>query len=595
MGSTIADAAYMETKELRAIQNGFDRLISELLPAVEAGDFGMVIGDDTTGRIPARFIHSFINYWNASHNVPPVPLVFIQGTSSSDQMPQLRHALDQRAHLLARRHPDKKALVVTEGVTSGGCIARLGSELTARGIPFDVAVLDGKHFTRTPTDNNAVASRAQVDAFAALLKSAQHPVSPRYDELISFWNSHVDAVVSSDDELRFEEAFANGTLSFQFLQNIKPIAKRSTGTPNGTIMAQRLVLAANSQRFPRDVIDSFIHSLETYDIPEQVFQSMRREWFSVMTTDRLLMEKGIWAVTTRGIRRGTSVPVSTIDAVGWPTATRLFRGKMNAGPIRDRPALSGLVLEKFSKRPLHKSTKEERARLRQVRQDLRSYAKWSCERLGFDDDVILMLLPHLSSVLQQLIPDMQQDAYAFILGQNPGGRLPAKLIGKAINAWRVSMGKEPLPIVFLDGNKIPHPPDQVAAAERLARYLPGSTEGKRALVIADPAEADSSLPSIVERMHDIGYASDLVYLLGMSVDSIRRYLDEGQFRPETRVFSSVQSIDYRTYQGGKPATTGVHTSKAGTVPDRSALTAVAATALHKNITHGAQLLAREIT
>ncbi len=594
MGSTIADAAHMETKELRAIQVGFDRLIAKILPAVEAGEFGMVIGDDTTGRIPARFIHSFINSWNDAHNLPRIPLVFIQGTSSGDQLPKLRHALDQRAHLLAKRLPDTRALVVTEGISTGGSIARLGGELTARGITFDVAVLDGEKFTRNPDVDTTPASRADIDAFAALLRSAQHPVSLRTEDLIGFWNSHVEADVRPADVDRFNEAFTTGTLTGTVLHSIPCHQVRSSKATSGTVLAQQVVLAANSQRFPSDAIESFIGVLATHDLPEQVFQSMKREWFTILTTDRILMERGIQKVTQQATPRDHTVTVSTIDAVGWPTETRLFRGKMNAGPIRNRPDLTGLALEKFSSRPLYESTKEDSERQRQVRADLRRYAKWSCERAGFTNDAVPSILPHLSSVLQQLEPALQKEEYAFILGQNTGGRLPAKLLGKAINAWRSSQGKAPLPIVFLDGNRIPHTPYQIAAAERLATHLPAPSGGKRALIVADPSDAGTSVPSIVERMNDIGFASDLVHLLGLSQDRIKEYLSQGLLRPETRAFSSAQGIDDWSFQSVFTRTAGVSSSAGGTARDLSVRSAQEASLLQKDLVKAAGLLAREL-
>ncbi len=595
MGKTIADAAYMETEELRAIQRGLDRLTAKLLPAIEAGEFGIVIGDDTTGRLPARFIHAFINNWNAAHGRPKIPLVFIQGTSSKAQQTQLQQQLERRAHLLDKRLPDRRALVVTEGITSGGSIARLGQELTARDIAFDVAVLDGGNFTRTPDASQQPASRDAIDAFATLLESAQIPVNIPFDAQIEFWNTVAGAEVSDADWECFNTAFEKGDVTSELLASIAPLPTRTQGTTRGTTMAQRLVLAVNSQRSEPMAIQAFITQLRASDLPAIVFKSMRDNWLSIVTTDTVLHANGIKLLQIHGTSRQTAEPTNPLDAVGWPTATRLFRGKQNAGPIRDRPDLTGLVLEKFTDTPCYRGNPEDRARRAMVRQDLCRYAQWSCQRLGFSSEAIPLLLPHLSSVLQQLVPALEEDGYAFILGQNPGGRLPAELIGKAINTWRDVNGKSPLPIVFLDGNTIPHSPAQVAAAKQLAHRLPPEAAGRRALILADPVDNGNSVPSIVERMNDIGYDSDLVYLFGMSEDAIASYLKGGHIRPKTRIVSSRQAIDKRAYQECIPA----YAAQGGAIRDaahgKRSSVAAAATAQESDITTGAKLLAGELS
>ncbi|MGC8461961.1 MAG: hypothetical protein ACP5OR_09035 [Candidatus Dormibacteria bacterium] len=138
------------TAAIQHIRPGIDRLLRKLRPEIELDSYAGIIGDDTSGRIPTLMIRAAINAHRSEHGKGKLPVVFIQGASDDEQWDKLRVAFAKRLHLLQPLDREKKLLVVTEGVTTGAAIARLGRLLSSQGFKFDVAVLDGAGIRRNP-------------------------------------------------------------------------------------------------------------------------------------------------------------------------------------------------------------------------------------------------------------------------------------------------------------------------------------------------------------------------------------------------------------------------------------------------------------
>ena len=61
-------------EELDAIKNGMSQMFHQIWPAVEAGEFSVIVGDDTSGRIPALIMEKVVNAWNRDHGRLRIPL-----------------------------------------------------------------------------------------------------------------------------------------------------------------------------------------------------------------------------------------------------------------------------------------------------------------------------------------------------------------------------------------------------------------------------------------------------------------------------------------------------------------------------------------
>ncbi len=161
---------------LQQIRPGIDRLLRELRPEIEMDRYSGIVGDDTSGRIPALMLRAAINAHRIEHGLGKLPVVFVQGASEDSQWDKLRIAFARRLHLLQQLDHRKKLLVVTEGVTSGASIARLGRLLSSQGFTFDVAVLDGSSIRRQQVENPQPSMQLpQREAVDLLLRMVSDP------------------------------------------------------------------------------------------------------------------------------------------------------------------------------------------------------------------------------------------------------------------------------------------------------------------------------------------------------------------------------------------------------------------------------------
>ncbi|KKT80934.1 MAG: hypothetical protein A3B99_03500 [Candidatus Yanofskybacteria bacterium RIFCSPHIGHO2_02_FULL_44_12b] len=50
----------VELKEIAELEEPIKKIIEKILPRIESGDYGLIVGDDSSGRIPARILEGFI-------------------------------------------------------------------------------------------------------------------------------------------------------------------------------------------------------------------------------------------------------------------------------------------------------------------------------------------------------------------------------------------------------------------------------------------------------------------------------------------------------------------------------------------------------
>ncbi len=107
----------------------------------QLGSYALVVGDDTSGRLPALILHQIINRIRVRSGAPKVPILFIQTNSGlSDNQDPLEAAWARRAGIW-KGLAGQRALVVTEYIQTGRHLAQLSNLLGNASIPFDVATL----------------------------------------------------------------------------------------------------------------------------------------------------------------------------------------------------------------------------------------------------------------------------------------------------------------------------------------------------------------------------------------------------------------------------------------------------------------------
>ncbi len=535
------------TPELGALMVGFDAMITALKPGITRNEFGIVIGDDTTGRIPALIVHRTINAWNRAHGLPSIPIVFIQGASSDNQVPALERAIANRQQYLDARDPAKRALVVTEGITTGQAIARLGRILTRQGIPFDVAALDGSRFRRDQEDaNRNLVSRKEVNLLISRMKLApswtvfrENPECRRLRDVLARY------IVDETSLLAFRAKFEAGTLTeTELVSALERWRKCPLVTSRPPAVQMDLVrdvyLASNAKSLGKKVWNVTIALLEGYDFTSTQFESARK----ILTRFEASQPTKFWYSPLSELRKG-AVPLRSsrarkdplVDAAGWPRATRLYCGNVNAGPIRDRKDFTGLTTEKFSTAPLYVGTRKEREKLRTVRMDVRSIGEWEAARMEFASVAVPAAVPAVHQLITELGDQIVAGSYRFLMVPAAQVDPASELFAAAVNRALVERGMKRLPVLHLDGADVPHSPRQIEEFNRQSAKLKRLPRGSRGLVMCANQHLLSTAASILERVNDAGLAADVVCAEQVSKDHVNHYQTAGIWRPGTRLMS----------------------------------------------------------
>ena|SRR3989344_6276370 len=129
------DQECLTHQEITDISPHLERLLEFIIASGKFYD--MIIGDDTSGRIPTLVIGKVLNNLNAENGNEPMPVRFVgRNWKSQDSIGlELNNIL---------RHCDKKlrrVLVVTEYMASGSTVKNLSDYLEQRRLDFDVASL----------------------------------------------------------------------------------------------------------------------------------------------------------------------------------------------------------------------------------------------------------------------------------------------------------------------------------------------------------------------------------------------------------------------------------------------------------------------
>jgi hypothetical protein len=107
-------------------------LIEKLKENIDKGEYDMLIGDDASGRIPTLILRGIINERNSGSQIKTR---FVAGG-------QLRSSVELKATIgKIKPEIEKKALVVTEYISSGRSMEQLSKILKELEIPFDIAAL----------------------------------------------------------------------------------------------------------------------------------------------------------------------------------------------------------------------------------------------------------------------------------------------------------------------------------------------------------------------------------------------------------------------------------------------------------------------
>lgn len=117
----------------------FDSLVGEMKPHIEAGRWGVILGDDRGGRLPALAMREILARATKEGDGPPDTFFVAAGKSRKGE--EYEENLRQRIADLKELIGDKRVLVVTDHIDRGETVRRLAELLKENGIDFDVMSL----------------------------------------------------------------------------------------------------------------------------------------------------------------------------------------------------------------------------------------------------------------------------------------------------------------------------------------------------------------------------------------------------------------------------------------------------------------------
>jgi len=132
----------VDVKRVHEVKPLLYPLLDRLQPNFKRDVYGVLISDETSGRIPTLLIRDTLNVQKEKLGKRPIPTLFLMGLSSKKEYdPQLKQEFARRISKIQKENPGKRALLVTERISGGWHIGNMSDLLTELGMPHDVAAL----------------------------------------------------------------------------------------------------------------------------------------------------------------------------------------------------------------------------------------------------------------------------------------------------------------------------------------------------------------------------------------------------------------------------------------------------------------------
>lgn len=141
-------------EEVAELEKPIKKIIEKILPRIESGEYGLIIGDDASGRIPTLILGNFIKKISEQKGLNKPNIIFIPGKlemesesfwgkifsskniSASQQQEELDEYISNRGG-----NKEKKILIVTDTVKYGDSLKTLLSLLKEMGFTCDIATI----------------------------------------------------------------------------------------------------------------------------------------------------------------------------------------------------------------------------------------------------------------------------------------------------------------------------------------------------------------------------------------------------------------------------------------------------------------------
>ena len=133
----------MHIEEIDQLGQPIFDVLQELKESINKGDYGMVIGDDASGRVPAMIIQKVLKNIYQEKGFSPPEVRFVTGSKGAKDPEHKAKLLDEYLikALPGTIETDRRVLVVTDMIDSGRSIEPLVTALSKSGVKFDVVTV----------------------------------------------------------------------------------------------------------------------------------------------------------------------------------------------------------------------------------------------------------------------------------------------------------------------------------------------------------------------------------------------------------------------------------------------------------------------
>jgi len=133
----------IKTPEIKALRRPMEQVLLQLGDKLEAGEYGVIIGDDASGRIASLALTDIVNHVYEDKGYKKPQHLFLAGQRGQDVDVKSREI---GAHLEKVLHKDeinkgKKVLIVTDVIETGSSLIPLTKYLTEKGVEHDVVTM----------------------------------------------------------------------------------------------------------------------------------------------------------------------------------------------------------------------------------------------------------------------------------------------------------------------------------------------------------------------------------------------------------------------------------------------------------------------
>lgn len=135
-------------EEIAELEEPVKNIIEKIKSRIEKGEYGLIISDDASGRIPALILGGVIKKISKLRNVRNPNIIFIPG--------RLKNSKDDLAKEKLQKHLDaygvkkgERILIITEAIMSGKALSVISRLLEELGFETDIATMGIEEFGNT--------------------------------------------------------------------------------------------------------------------------------------------------------------------------------------------------------------------------------------------------------------------------------------------------------------------------------------------------------------------------------------------------------------------------------------------------------------